>query len=113
MPFLPGADGDMPTTSNPTTGPDPSSTAGEPGTSSTSSAGSTGNENATTIAPDPEACGNNVLDPGEQCDLGFASNHDDGGRLDLGLCKGHRAGRTDLPEKCGRAARLVHPGPLE
>ena len=73
--YLPGAVGDVPTTSSPTTGLDSSGAADEPGTSSTS----TGGEAATTVAPDPEACGNNVLDPGEQCDLGFANNADDSG----------------------------------
>ena len=75
--LLPGAVGDVPTTGSPTTGLDPSSAADEPGTSSTGS--STGSDYATTVAPDPEACGNSVLDPGEQCDLGFANNADDHG----------------------------------
>ncbi len=69
--------GDVPTTSSPTTGVDSSSTTDEPGTTSTGS--STGSDDSTTIAPDPEACGNKVLDPGEQCDLGFANNADDHG----------------------------------
>ncbi|MBA3550527.1 MAG: hypothetical protein H0T76_28970 [Nannocystis sp.] len=66
----------MPTTGSPSTGLDPASTADEPGTSSGSTSTS-GSEEATTVAPDPEACGNSVLDPGEQCDLGFGNNADD------------------------------------
>ncbi len=79
--LLPGAVGDVPTTSSPTTGVDSSGAADEPGRSSTgtSTSSTTGGEEATTADPDPEACGNNVLDPGEQCDLGFANNSDDGG----------------------------------
>ncbi len=73
--LLPGA---VPTTSSPTTGLDSSSTADKPGTS-TGGSSSTSGEEATTVAPDPEACGNSVLDPGEQCDLGFGNNADDHG----------------------------------
>ena len=73
--LLPGALGDVPTTSSPTTSVDSSGAVDEPGTSSgITSTSSTGGEEATTVAPDPEACGNNVLDPGEQCDLGFGNN---------------------------------------
>jgi len=66
--LLPGEFGGVPTTGIPTTDP---STSDEPGTTSTTTSTTTTGDEATTIAPDPEACGNNVLDPGETCDLGL------------------------------------------